>query len=149
MPPGPDPTTRTRRPVGGGTGSGSQLSARARSPRKRSMALIPTASSIVARLHAVWQGWNQARPMTAGKGLTRRISPPCGLVGAVLGQIQPTLDILAGWAGVIARGEPVHVHRPLGPPAAGLVGQARPHLECDGEGLFHQAGTSSVSSTSP
>ena len=37
------------------------------------MALIPTVSSTAARLHAVWQGWKQARPMTAGSGLSRMI----------------------------------------------------------------------------
>ena len=37
------------------------------------MALIPTVSSTAARLQAVWQGWKQARPMTAGSGLSRMI----------------------------------------------------------------------------
>ncbi len=37
------------------------------------MALIPTVSSTVARLHAVWHGWKHARPITAGSGLSRMI----------------------------------------------------------------------------
>ena len=41
--------------------------------------------------------------------------------------------------GLVARWQEVAVHGPLGAPAAGLVGEARPDVECDGEGLVHAA----------
>ena len=55
-PDGPAPTTSTRRPVGA-PGSTVQPRSIARSPRKRSTELMPTASSSWTRLHAVSQGW--------------------------------------------------------------------------------------------
>ena len=68
---------------------------------------------------------------------------PGRLVGAVLGEVEPLLDVLAGRAGVAARGETVDVHRALDPPRARLVGEARSDLEGDGEWLLgHGAGTS-------
>ena len=81
-----------------------------------------------------------------GEGVVAHDLAPGRLVGAVLSQVEPLLDVLAGGAGIVARRQPVHVHRALDPPAAGLVGQAGADLECDGEGLLHHAGTSSESS---
>ncbi len=53
----PAPTTSTRLPVRGLRGATVQPLRIASSPRKRSTELIPTASSSVARLHAVSHGW--------------------------------------------------------------------------------------------
>ena len=75
-----------------------------------------------------------------GKGIVAHDLAPGRLVRAVLGQVQPLLDVLAGGAGVVARRQAIHVHGALDPPAAGLVGQAGADLECDGEGLLHQDG---------
>jgi len=56
-PAGPAPTTSTCMPAGrGGTGT-VHPRRMASSPRNRSTALMPTASSSWPRLQAVWQGW--------------------------------------------------------------------------------------------
>ena len=105
------------------------------SPRNRSMALIPTASSTAARLHAVWQGWKQARPMTAGKRVVRARSGATPPRRSRPRRGTATLDVLPGRARVVARREPVDVDGSLDPPRAGLVGQAGPDLEGDRERL--------------
>ena len=55
-------------------------------------------------------------------------------LAAVLGLVQPGLAVLAGGAGVVTGGQPVDVLGALGPPAAGLVGEAGADVERDGEG---------------
>ena len=64
--------------------------------------------------------------------------PPGRLVVALLGVEQPLLDVLAGRAGLVARGQQVDLERLLGAPGPGVVGQARTEVEGDGKGLFHQ-----------
>ena len=64
--------------------------------------------------------------------------PPRRLVAAVLGRVQPALDLLAGRAGVVARREPVDVDRTLAAPGAGVVGQAGADVQRDRERLVHQ-----------
>ena len=70
---------------------------------------------------------------------------PGQLVPALLGVVEPLLDVLPGRAGVVTRRQPVHVDRPLGPPRAGLVGQARTHVQGDSEGLVPHGVSSGAS----
>ena len=92
--------------------------------------------------------WVEAgAPHDGGQRVVQHDLAPGRLVGAVLGQVQPLLDVLARRAGVVARGQAVDVHRPLHPPRAGLVGQAGADLEGDGEGLLHHGAAASGSSS--
>jgi hypothetical protein len=67
---------------------------------------------------------------------------PRGFVIAGFGMGQPSLNVFARRAGVIARRQPVHIDRPGGTPGTGVVGEARAGVERDGERVFHQASPS-------
>ena len=73
-------------------------------------------------------------------------TPPRGFVAAVLGGVQPALDLFAGGAGVIARRESIDVDRALAAPGTGVVGQAGVDVQGDREWLVHRAHASSGSS---
>ena len=76
------------------------------------------------------------------------LTPGCLVaVAAVLGVVEPLLDVLAGRTGVVAGRQPVDVDGPLGAPAAGLVGEARADVQRDREGLLHQRGPPCVSTS--
>ena len=64
---------------------------------------------------------------------------PRRLVVAGLGVVEPLLDVLAGRAAVVARRQAVHIHGPLLPPGARLVGKARADVERDRKRLIHRA----------
>ena len=66
-----------------------------------------------------------------------RAPGPLVAVAALLGVVQPRLDVLARGAGVVAGRLPLDVHRPLGAPGSRLVGAARADVEGDRERLVH------------
>ena len=70
-------------------------------------------------------------------------------LAAVLGLIQPGLAVLTGGAGVVTGGQPVDVLGALGPPAAGLVGEAGADVERNGVGMpdGHHCGPCGVSAS--
>ncbi len=93
-------------------------------------------------LHAVARGLTGVvadAPHHSGQRVVLHQLPPGGLVVAPLGVVEPLLDVLAGGAGVVARRQPIDVHRALDAPRAGLVGEARTDVERDREGLLHHA----------
>src|ERR1043165_1273944 len=65
--------------------------------------------------------------------------PPGGLVlrRAFLGVVQPLLDVLTGGGGGGGRRPAVGVDGAFGPPGAGVVGPARPHVQGYRERLAH------------
>ncbi len=74
-PAGPAPTTATFFPARGGTARGVMPPvAASRSATYLLMLLIASGSSTRLRRHCSSQGWGQILPMTAGMGLSRRIS---------------------------------------------------------------------------
>ena len=77
--------------------------------------------------------------MIAGEGVVLDQLPPGALVAlaALLGLVQPGLDVLASRAGVVAGRQPVDVLGALGPPVLGLVGQARADVQRDARLLHH------------
>ena len=72
--------------------------------------------------------------------------PPCCLVVPLFREVQPPLDVLPSGTGVVARRQPVHIHRTLRPPRSRLVREARANVQRDRKWLVH---TATPSATSP
>ena len=58
---------------------------------------------------------------------------PGFLVSPFFSVIQPGLDVLPSWAGVVARRQAIHIHRFHGAPVPRMVGQACVRIERDGK----------------
>ena len=74
-----------------------------------------------------------------GQGVLAHDDAPRGLVVALLGVVQPALDVFRGRTGVRARRQAVDVDRSLDSPRTGLVGETRAHAQRDGEGGGHSS----------
>ena len=104
---------------------------------------MPTASSSVAAVAGGLARVVADPAHDGGERVVRHDLAPRRLVVALLGVVEPPLDVLAGRAGVVARRQQVHVDRPLGAPGAGLVGQAGADVQRDREGLVHHCSSRS------
>ena len=80
--------------------------------------------------------------MMAGNGFSSTSCAPRGLVVSGLGLVEPTLDVLAGGARVVARRQSIDVDGTFDAPRSRVVRPTGPDVERDGEGRVHQALTS-------
>ena len=77
--------------------------------------------------------------MTAGQRVGRHEQPPRRLVVARLGVVEPTLDVLAGRAGAVARREPRRRRRGARSATSRCGWQAGADVEGDGERALHRS----------
>ena len=81
-------------------------------------------------------------PHDCREGVVAHQPPPRGLIAAILSGVEPPLDLLPGRAGVVARWQPVDVDGTLAAPAAGVICQAGPHVQCDRKRFVHRSHSS-------
>src|SRR5450631_16123 len=70
---------------------------------------------------------------------------PCAFVVARFRVVEPRLDVFAGWTGMIARRQAIHIDRTHGAPGAGEISETAAAIERYGERMCHHASSSASS----